>query len=95
MTAGYKKAQIRQLSQVMVAMELKPLVGPMVIFGPEDMHPLQAQQNDPLLVQLKIATAIVQRILEDIGSSVNIFTLECFKKLQYKKAQIWQLRSLS
>jgi len=61
MSTGFRKAQIRQLSQVMAARELKPLVGPTVTFGPEDIHPLQAPHNDPLVVQLKIATAMVQQ----------------------------------
>ena len=67
----------------MAARELRPLVGPMVTFGPDDMHSLQASHNDPLVVQLKIATTMVRRILLDTGSSVDIITLECFKKLQY------------
>jgi len=60
MSVAYRKAQIWQLSQAIVARKLKPLVGPTMIFGPEDMHPLQASHNDPLVVQLKIATAMVQ-----------------------------------
>ena len=75
MSAGYRKAQIRLLGQVMAARELKPLVGPTVTFGPEGMCPLQALHNDPLVVQLKIATAMVQRILVDIRSLVDIITL--------------------
>ena len=35
----YGKAQIRQLSQVKAAKELKPLVQPTMVVGPEDMCP--------------------------------------------------------
>ena len=52
-------------------------------FGPEDMRSLQTPHNDLLVVQLKIAAAMVQRVLIDTGSSVDIITLECFRKLQY------------
>jgi len=59
MSTGYRKAQIRQLIQVMAARELNPLVEPTVTFGPEDMRLLQAPHNDPLVAQLKIATTMV------------------------------------
>jgi len=59
LSAGYRKAQIQQLSQVMVVKELKPLVGPTVIFGPEDVRSLQTPHNDPLVVQFKITTIMV------------------------------------
>ena len=81
MSAGYMKAQIWQLCQVMVARELRPLVGPMVTFGPEDMRPLQAPHNNPLVVQLKIAKAMVRGVLVDTRSSMDIITFECFRKL--------------
>jgi len=89
MSAGYKKTQIWQLSQAIAARELKPLVGPTVTFGPEDMRPLQAPHNDPLVVQLKIATAMVRLILVDTRSSADIITFECFRKLQYSE-KIWK-----
>jgi len=47
----------------MAAKELKPLMGPTVVSGPEDMCPLQTLHNDPLVVQLKIATSRVRRII--------------------------------
>jgi len=78
---GYTKAQIRQLSQVMVAKELKPLVGPTRIFGSEDKHALQAPHNDTLGAQLKIATIMARRILLDRRSLVDIITHECLRKL--------------
>jgi len=62
-------------STVMAARELKSFVGPTVTFDPEDMHPLKALPNDPLVVQLKFATAMIRRILVDTGGSVDIITL--------------------
>jgi len=88
MRARYRKAQIRQLSQVMAARELKPLVEPTVTFGLEDMRLLQAPHNDPLVVQLKIKTAMVQQILIDTGSSVDIIMFKCFRKLQHSEKDL-------
>jgi len=67
----------------MAARELRLLNGSTMTFGPEDMHPLQAPYNDPLVVQLQIDIAMVPRVLVDTGSFVDIITMECFKKLQY------------
>ena len=57
-------------------------------FGPDDMRPLQVPHNDPLVVQLKIATALVRRVLIDTGSLVDIITLECFRKLHYSEEDL-------
>ena len=78
---GYQKAQIQKLSQVMVTRDLKPLVGSTVTFSPEDMRPLQTPPDNALVRQLKTTTAMVCRIVVGTGSSVDIITLECLKKL--------------
>jgi len=62
---------------------LNPLVGPTTIVGPEDMCPIQTPHNDALVRQLKIANAMISRMLLDIGSFVDIISLEHLKKLQY------------
>jgi len=72
----------------MATKELRPLSGPTMTFGPDDVRPLQAPHNDPLVVQLKIATALVRRVLINTGSSVDIITLECFKKLHYSEEDL-------
>jgi len=72
----------------MAARELKPLVGPTVIFGPEDMRPLQPPHNDPLVLQLKITTTMIRQLLVDTESSVDIITPEYFKKLQYTQKDL-------
>ncbi|KAJ8422041.1 hypothetical protein Cgig2_026429 [Carnegiea gigantea] len=63
-------------------------LGPTMIFGLEDMHPLQTPHNDALVIQLKIATAIVRRILMNTGSFVDVITLECLKKLQHNEKDL-------
>ncbi|KAJ8420264.1 hypothetical protein Cgig2_021931 [Carnegiea gigantea] len=44
--------------------------------------------NDPLVVEIKVASAIVWRILADIGSFVDIITWDCLKKLKYLGREI-------
>ena len=38
--------------------------------------------NDDLVIQLKIATVVVRRMLVDIEISIHIIALKCLKKLQ-------------
>ncbi|KAJ8432523.1 LOW QUALITY PROTEIN: hypothetical protein Cgig2_030315 [Carnegiea gigantea] len=90
-TPRYQKSQIRKLSQVMSTRELKPLVGPTLTFGPEDISPLQASHNDALVIQLRIATVTAHRMLVDTGSFVDVIMLECLKKLQYNEKNTWKL----
>ncbi|KAJ8428429.1 hypothetical protein Cgig2_003131 [Carnegiea gigantea] len=44
--------------------------------------------NDPLVVEMKVASAAVRRILIDAGSSMDIITWECLKKLKYPGREI-------
>ncbi|KAJ8426528.1 LOW QUALITY PROTEIN: hypothetical protein Cgig2_022535 [Carnegiea gigantea] len=60
LNAGYRKAEIQKLSEVMATRELKPLVGLTITFGPEDMRPLQTPHKDALVIQIKIGTAMVR-----------------------------------
>jgi len=51
---------------------MNSLIRPIMTFGSQDMYPLQTPHNDALMIQLKIATVMVHRILVDIGSFVDI-----------------------
>ncbi|KAJ8424602.1 hypothetical protein Cgig2_011529 [Carnegiea gigantea] len=44
--------------------------------------------NEPLVVEMKMASAIMRRILVDTGSSVDIITWDCRKKLTYPGREI-------
>ncbi|KAJ8420334.1 hypothetical protein Cgig2_014159 [Carnegiea gigantea] len=68
--------------------ELKAFIGPYMKFDSEDMYPLQTHDNDALVIHLKIATAIVRRILVNTRSSTDIITPECLKKLQYTENNV-------
>ncbi|KAJ8436832.1 hypothetical protein Cgig2_018928 [Carnegiea gigantea] len=82
LNTGYRKAQVWKLSWVMATGGLRSLRGPTMTFSLEDIRPLQTHHNDALLIQLKIATTMVRRILMDTGSSVDIIMLECLKRLR-------------
>ncbi|KAJ8432497.1 hypothetical protein Cgig2_003574 [Carnegiea gigantea] len=49
---------------------------------------LQTPQNNALVIQLKIATAMVHRIFMNTRSSIDIITIECLKKLQYNEKEL-------
>ncbi|KAJ8419480.1 hypothetical protein Cgig2_006638 [Carnegiea gigantea] len=44
--------------------------------------------TDPLVLEIKVASAIVRKILIDAGSSVDIITWDCLKKLTYSGRDI-------
>ena len=45
-----------------------------MVFGGEQGPRFTSPHNDPLVVEMKVASVIVQRILIDIGSFVDIIT---------------------
>ena len=59
-----------------------------MVFGEGEGPHFTSTHNNPLVVEMKIASAIVRRILIDIGSSVDIITWECLKKLKYSGREI-------
>ena len=52
-------------------------------FSQVDFREITTRYYDPLVIELKIAMALIRRILIDIGSSVDIIALECLKQLKY------------
>ena len=59
------------------------LTAPTMVFGGKDAPRFAFPHNDPLDVEMKIASAIVRRILIDTGSSVDIITWDFLKKLAH------------
>ena len=78
----------------MTTRELKVLIGPTMKFDLGDMHPLQTHDNDALGIHLKIATTMVRRIRVNTGSSNDIITPECVKKLQYTENNLEAVETL-
>ncbi|KAJ8421917.1 LOW QUALITY PROTEIN: hypothetical protein Cgig2_021606 [Carnegiea gigantea] len=58
----------------------------MVFEGEEGLH-FTFPHNDPLVIEMKVTSAIVRRILIHTGSSVDI-TWDCLKKLKYLRREI-------
>ena len=52
---------------------------PTMVFGGEQGLCFTFPHNDPLVVEMKVASAIVRRILVDTGSSVDIITWDCLR----------------
>jgi len=59
-----------------------------MVFGREQGPHFTSLHNDPLVVEMKVASAIVRRLLVDAGSSVDIITWDCLKKLTYPGREI-------
>lgn len=55
----------------------------------KDIHrPTQTPHNDQLVVELKIINLRVGRVLIDNGSSADIKTMDCLKKLKYQASDL-------
>ena len=65
-----------------------PSTVPTMIFGGRDATRFGSPHNDPMVVEMKTANAIVLRILIDTGSSVDIITWDCLKKLAHPGCDI-------
>ncbi|KAJ8425914.1 LOW QUALITY PROTEIN: hypothetical protein Cgig2_033855 [Carnegiea gigantea] len=56
---------------------------PTMEFGRKEAPCFASPHNDPLVMEMKIASVIVRRILIDTGSSIDIITWDCLKKLTH------------
>ncbi|KAJ8428580.1 hypothetical protein Cgig2_031374 [Carnegiea gigantea] len=61
---------------------------PTMVFGRGEGPRFISPHNDLLEVEMKVASTIVRRILVDVGSSVDIITRDCLKKLKYPGMEI-------
>ena len=59
-----------------------------MVFDGEQGSRFTSPHNDLLVVEMKVASAIVRRILIDTRSSVDIITWDCLKKLTYMGREI-------
>ena len=68
------KAQLRGAQQVFTAEQGNRVTVPTMVFGREQGPRFTSSHNNPSMVEIKVAGAIVWRILIDIESSVDIVT---------------------
>ncbi|KAJ8423699.1 hypothetical protein Cgig2_003383 [Carnegiea gigantea] len=59
-----------------------------MVSGGKEAPRFASPNNYPLVVEMKITSAIVRRILINTGSSVDIITWDCLKKLMYRVRDI-------
>ncbi|KAJ8433879.1 hypothetical protein Cgig2_021262 [Carnegiea gigantea] len=77
------KAQLGGAQQVLMTDQGPRVMVPTMVFGEREAPCFASPHNNPLVVEMKIASAIVRRILIDTGSSVDIITWDCLKKLTH------------
>ncbi|KAJ8441090.1 LOW QUALITY PROTEIN: hypothetical protein Cgig2_000351 [Carnegiea gigantea] len=86
---GMKSVRYKSWLLFLEAMQRGPrIMVPTIMFGRKDASRFAFPHNDPLVVEMKIANAIVGWILIDFGSSVNIITWDCLKKLTHPGCDI-------
>ena len=83
MTRSVCKARLRGVQQVLTTEQGPCITVPTMVFGGKEAPRFTSPHNNPLVVEKKIALAIVQRILIDTRSSVDIITWDCLKKLMH------------
>ncbi|XP_048493937.1 uncharacterized protein LOC125494423 [Beta vulgaris subsp. vulgaris] len=90
LTGRARKAHLQNLKHQVL--EVKPGRSdcPIMTFG-ESSRPVSVPHDDPLVIELKVANSRVRRVLVDSGSSADIITLECLKKLKYSEKDVTPL----
>lgn len=56
--------------------------GPRIVFREEDACHLDLTHDDALVISVRIANALVKRVMIDIASSVDVLYLDAFQKLE-------------
>lgn len=54
----------------------------------ESIRTLYTLHDDPPVIELKVSNTRLKRVLVDSGSSTDIITLECLKKLKYNENDV-------
>ncbi|KAJ8429240.1 hypothetical protein Cgig2_026276 [Carnegiea gigantea] len=77
------KAQLGSVQQILAVDQGRCIAAPTMVFRGEDAPRFASPHNDPLVVEMKITSAIVRQILVDTGSFVDIITWDCLKRLSH------------
>ncbi|XP_057520897.1 uncharacterized protein LOC130801144 [Amaranthus tricolor] len=65
--------------------------GPIMRFDATTSQPLQQPHTDPLVVTIKIGQMMVRRVLVDTGSTVDLITMECLRKMKFEEKHLQPL----
>ncbi|KAJ8446988.1 hypothetical protein Cgig2_006616 [Carnegiea gigantea] len=82
------KAQLRGSQQVLTAEQGARVTVPTMVFGGREAPRFTSPHNDSLVVEMKVASTIVRRILIDTGCFMDIITWDYLKKLTYPRRGI-------
>jgi len=74
MTRSAWKAQLRSAQQLLTTEQGPRITVPTMVFDGKEAPRFASPHNHPLVVEMKIASAIVRQILIDTSSSVDIIT---------------------
>ncbi|KAJ8429782.1 hypothetical protein Cgig2_003738 [Carnegiea gigantea] len=85
------KARIRGTQQVMNIEQGAPVNIPIITFSESKRRPVMAPFDYPVVIELKVASALVCIILIDTRNSADIITWECLQKLKYPGRDITPL----
>ncbi|KAJ8430927.1 hypothetical protein Cgig2_033555 [Carnegiea gigantea] len=88
LTRSAWKAQLRGTQQALTAEQGTCVTVPTMMFGGREVARFASRHNDPLVVKMKVANAIVRRTLINTGSPVDIITWDCLQKLTYPARDI-------
>ncbi|KMS98581.1 hypothetical protein BVRB_3g070640 [Beta vulgaris subsp. vulgaris] len=87
-TDRWHKNYFRELAQILLTDQTKADPFPKVVASEQDRGKLRTPHDDPLVVELKITSLRVRRILIDIGSSTNIISADCLSKLKFDEKNL-------
>ncbi|XP_057517822.1 uncharacterized protein LOC130798739 [Amaranthus tricolor] len=65
--------------------------GPIMRFDATTSQPLQQPHTDPLVVTIKIGQMMVRRVLVDTGSTADLITMECLRKMKFEEKHLQPL----
>ncbi|XP_057532805.1 uncharacterized protein LOC130810682 [Amaranthus tricolor] len=68
--------------------------GPIMRFDATTSQPLQQPHTDPLVVTIKIGQMMVRRVLVDTGSTADLITMECLRKMKFEEKHLQPLDKL-
>ncbi|KAJ8434815.1 hypothetical protein Cgig2_033537 [Carnegiea gigantea] len=87
-TRAVWKAKMQGMQEVLMEEQGNYIIVPIMIFNGREGEHFSSPHNDPLVVELKVANALLRRILIDTGSSINIFTWDYLKRLKHLGREI-------
>ncbi|KAJ8432230.1 hypothetical protein Cgig2_024385 [Carnegiea gigantea] len=90
-TRSARKAQLRGARQVLAVKQGSHVTVPTTVFNGHEGSHFTSPYNDPLVIELKVASTVVRRIFIDTRSSVDIIIWDCSKKVKYPGREIFPL----